>query len=212
MKITNNIAFLDILFNLLMVFVFFFVVQLSKTDAKNDNVIESAATHSITMSWNENSHDDIDLHVDDPFDNLCFYRSTQVGLMHLERDDTGIANDIIEGPNGQKFTFIGNKEMIFLRGTIDGDYHISAHLWAKRDVTTEYDLRTGANAHTKSRIIPVTITVEQLTPYKMLYSETKNIVKNKEELPFCTMTFKDGKVIKVDTTTRFSIIKKHMRN
>src|SRR6516165_8294121 len=90
------------LFKALQVIAFlFFIALLAVSPDAKEGKIDSKAEFLITMDWPDEHPDDIDLFVQDPGGNIAWYRHREAGLMVLERDDRGGANDTIV-VNGQK--------------------------------------------------------------------------------------------------------------
>ena len=130
-----NTSFLDLLFNMLLAFTALFVLAFSMVNENKDrskSSIEVKAEYIITMSWPDDMDNDIDIYVEDPLGNLCFFRRREEGLMHLDRDDLGFKNDTVETPSG-KIKYPYNREIITLRGYHTGEYCVNAHAFKKGD-------------------------------------------------------------------------------
>ena len=54
------------------------------------------------------------------------------GLMHLDRDDLGKRNDTIQTPLGP-VTHPENKEIVTLRGFVQGEYIVNVHMYRRTD-------------------------------------------------------------------------------
>ena len=89
--------FYDMLFNMLIAFVFCFIVALLAMNprALKAGDIPAKAEFIITVSWPDMNPNDIDTWVQDPGGNLVWFRAREAGLMHLDRDDRGLTNDTI---------------------------------------------------------------------------------------------------------------------
>ena len=130
-----NTSFLDLLFNMLLAFTALFVLAFSMVNENKDRSksnVEVKAEYIITMIWPDDMDNDIDIYVEDPLGNLCFFRRREEGLMHLDRDDLGFKNDTVETPSG-KIKYPYNREIITLRGYHAGEYCINAHAFKKVD-------------------------------------------------------------------------------
>ena len=90
----STIGFVDLLFNILVGFVFLFLVAflLINPVAKKAD-IQKKAEIIITMTWEKNSLHDIDLWVMGPQGNKVGFANKESGLLNLERDGLGVAND-----------------------------------------------------------------------------------------------------------------------
>jgi len=159
----SQIAFIDLLFNTLVGFVFLFVLAfiLINPVAKKSNV-EVIAEFIITTNWPANSEDDVDTWVRDPAGNIVGFKQKDRGLMNLDRDDLGRANDTITTPTGKQLTVKYNVEHVTVRGIIPGEYVVNVHLYRRVPKNEVYD-------KDYFEIIPVTVTVEKLNPYGIVY-------------------------------------------
>ena len=133
----SSIGFTDLLFNLVIGFVYLFMIAfiLINPVAKTQD-IPKTADWLIVIEWNPTFNDDIDLWVQDPAGNKVSFMRREHGLMHLERDDLGHNSDRISypGPDGstsQVKIIPLNKEVVTLRGTIPGEYVVMAHVYSR---------------------------------------------------------------------------------
>jgi len=88
---------------MLLAFTALFVLAFSMVNENKDRSksnVEVKAEYIITMIWPDDMDNDIDIYVEDPLGNLCFFRRREEGLMHLDRDDLGFKNDTVETPSG----------------------------------------------------------------------------------------------------------------
>lgn len=127
--------FYDMLFNMLIAFVFCFIVALLAMNPKalKAGDIPAKAEYIITVSWPDLNPNDIDAWVQDPGGNLVWFRAREAGLMHLDRDDRGLANDTIV-INGKQISNPLNQEVVTLRGIAAGEYTINVHYYDSKDV------------------------------------------------------------------------------
>ena len=126
--------FYDMLFNMLIAFVFCFIVALLAMNPKalKAGDVPAKAEYIITLSWPDMNPNDIDLWVQDPGGNLVWFRAREAGLMHLDRDDRGLANDSIV-VNGKQIVNPLNQEVVTLRGMAVGEYTVNAHYYESKD-------------------------------------------------------------------------------
>ena len=84
--------FYDMLFNMLIAFVFCFIIALLAMNPKalKAGDIPSKAEFIVNLSWPDMNPDDIDTWVQDPAGNLVWFRAREAGLMHLDRDDRDV--------------------------------------------------------------------------------------------------------------------------
>lgn len=167
----STLAFVDLLFNILLGFVFLFVVAfvLINPVAKRADVMVPAE-YMIIMTWPGHSDNDMDLWVQGPGGDIVGFRSREGGIMHLDRDDLGTRNDKITSQvSGQEQLISLNREVITLRGTVPGDYLVSVHFYMDRD--QQYP-------------VPVTVEVVKINPYQMVYNQTQQFFSQGQELAF----------------------------
>jgi hypothetical protein len=131
------------LFNTLVGFVFLFIIafllinpNLKKAD------IKTKAEFVITVTWDDDSKDDVDTWLQDPAGNVLFFKQKEAGLAHLDRDDLGIINDTLTLDDGRKVEFKHNQELTTIRGFITGEWVLNVHMYSKRDLNpTQVEVR-----------------------------------------------------------------------
>lgn len=122
--------FTDLLFNALLGFTFLFLVTIMfmNPEAKS-GIIDPKAEYILTVTWEDNNPDDIDVWVEDPDGQIIWFRNREVGLLHLDRDDRGLVNDTIT-VNGEELQNPLNQEVVTLRGVVTGEYVVNLHYYA----------------------------------------------------------------------------------
>lgn len=130
----NNTSFLDLLFNTLVGFVLLFIIAflLINPNIKKAD-IKTKAEFVISVTWSDNSQDDVDTWLQDPAGNVLHFRQKDVGLAHLDRDDLGHLNDIITLDDGRRVEYTHNQELTTIRGFITGEWVLNVHMYSKRD-------------------------------------------------------------------------------
>ncbi len=179
----SNLPFVDLLFNVLIGFVFLFIVSflLINPIAKRAD-IEVKAEFLITVMWPDDLEDDVDTYVEDPVGNLVWFRSREPGLMHLDRDDLGKRNDEVTTAAGT-ILFPENREIVTLRGVIPGEYTINIHMYFK----------VGQEP------VPVTIQIDKINPYSVVLRETIELKNKGDEVTVARFSVKsNGDVINVN--------------
>jgi hypothetical protein len=126
--------FYDMLFNMLIAFVFCFIVALLAMNprALKAGDIPAKAEYIIAVSWPDMNPDDLDTWVQDPAGNLVWFRAREGGLMHLDRDDRGLTNDAIV-VNGREIVNPLNQEVVTIRGIAPGEYTVNVHYYDSKD-------------------------------------------------------------------------------
>ena len=121
--------FTDLLFNILLgfVFLFFLTILFINPITKLGNV-NLKAEYIITIEWKESLPDDVDIWVKDPNGEIVSYLKKDAGWLHLDRDDRGVINDKVS-INGEEYTYPINREVVTLRGIIPGEYIVNLYLY-----------------------------------------------------------------------------------
>ena len=179
----TNLAFLDLLFNTLLCFAALFSLAFILINPSQKNkTVDAKAEFIITVIWPSEMDDDVDTYVEDPEGNLIAFNRREQGLMHLDRDDTGISFDTIATDFGL-IEYKENREMVTIRGYVPGEYVVNVHMYTKRE-----DKET-----------PVTIILEKINPYKVITG--RNVVlkiKGDEKTAFRFTVNDEGKVIQTN--------------
>jgi hypothetical protein len=124
-----GVGFTDLLFNALLGFVVMFVLAyLMINPIARTGAVDAKAEFLITLTWPDGRKDDVDLYVEDPAGNLVWFREREYGLMHLDRDDLGLRNDLIE-IGGQQVVNPLNQEVVSIRGIVPGEHVVNLHLY-----------------------------------------------------------------------------------
>lgn len=143
-----GVGFTDLLFNALLGFVVMFVLAfLLINPVARTGAVDAKAEFLITLAWPDGRREDVDLYVEDPSGNLVWFRAREAGLMHLDRDDLGRSNDVIQ-VGGREIVNPINQEVVSIRGIQPGEYVVNLHLYrAERD-----------------QPVPAAVKVEKLNP------------------------------------------------
>ena len=132
--------FTDLLFNVLLIFTFLFLIAIvfmnppAKTGA-----VDLKAEYIVTVQWPDHSPDDVDTWVRDPDGRIIWFRNTEDGFMHLDRDDRGASNDTIR-IDGEDVVNPLNQEVITIRRLVPGEYTVNLHYYkslSNQPVTAE---------------------------------------------------------------------------
>ncbi|MDA9992106.1 hypothetical protein N9E03_00320 [bacterium] len=159
----SNLAFNDLLFNVLIGFVMLFVIAflLINPIAKKAD-IPVKAEFIVVLEWDEDASDDLDLWMQLDKNKPVGFTNREDTPLHLDRDDLGTTNDriVVDG----KVIFIKtNRETITIRGIIPGDYFVTVHAYSKKAVN-----------------VPYTVTVMKVNPFRQIYSLTGEFLVNRE--------------------------------
>lgn len=183
----SSLALTDLTSNLLAIFICLFCLAFLLMAKKIEKAkkVDAKAEFLITVTWPEDSDNDIDTYVEDPLGNLVFFRSREKGLLHLDRDDLGTKNDRLQLPDGTSYEVKENREIVTLRGIIPGEYTVNVHMYMKKD---------------KSEETKVTVKLEKINPSVKLITIKDVIVKENgdEKTAFRFELDKEGQVTKVN--------------
>ena len=188
---SGHLAFVDFLFILLLVFISMFILALLLINpVPKKSEIERKAEYIITLEWDDKSHDDIDIWIEDPVNNILSFRNRVAGLMHLDKDDLGQINDIIYLPDGTQQVIELNREVVTFRGWIKGEYVVNVHMYTKR---------TDGNASVK-------VTMLRINPYKLLWEDNILLAHQGQEFTVRRFTLNlQGDITKTNTIEKLFI-------
>ena len=187
-RYVSNVAFTDLLFNIVVGLAFLFLLAfiLMNPIAKEKDV-EEKSDFIIVMTWDDESGDDIDLWVRDPGGRIVSFRNRGIGFMHLDRDDLGLSNDKVMGPDGKVVYVYRNKEVVSLRGYSKGTYLVNAHVYNKKPWKDGKQHRSN-----------IKVELIKLNPYnEVAQAEFVGIGRGQEFTAFHFTLNADGEVIKL---------------
>lgn len=198
----SQVAFIDLLFNTLVGFVFLFIlafVLINPVAKKSD--VEIVAEFIIKITWPTDSVDDIDLWMRDPLGNYAGFKSKDVGLMSLNRDDLGTSNDTVYDPDGKRIVVFRNEELITIRGIVPGEYIVNVHWYGDKPPITELGQKDYP-------IVPVETQIEKINPYNVVYAKIVNLTIKGQEITVIRFTVDEkGNVVEFSDLP-YSIVQK----
>ena len=193
-KFKSSVGFTDLLFNMLVGFVFLFIVAfilINPITKKSD--APKKAEYLIIIEWPAQYNDDVDLYVKDPRNATVSFRQKMGGLLNLEKDDLGFSNDTWIDADGQQHVIPLNREVVTVRGVQDGRYQVAAHIYSVKSVGSA----EAAALVTGDRVI--TATLIKLNPYREIMKvQVPYRGERGQVLTLFNFTI-DGKHITVDT-------------
>jgi hypothetical protein len=161
-KYVSNLAFIDLLFNLILGFIFLFLIAFMLINKPTETgKVDPKAEFMIVMYWQDQHIGDIDLWVDTP-DGLVNYISPNIGSTHLDKDDLGIRNDWYTDSSGTRQYVYINREIVTLRSFVPGEYIVNAHYYGS---TSPKEYGTGIIEGGPAQ---VTVEVIQLNPFYII--------------------------------------------
>ncbi len=178
--------FYDMLFNMLIAFVFCFIVALLAMNPKalKTGDIPAKAEFIINVSWPDMDPNDLDTWVQDPAGELVWFRAREAGLMHLDRDDRGLTNDMVV-VNGKQVVNPLNQEVVTLRGIEPGEFTVNVHY---------YETKNG-------KPVEATVSVIKVNPRAdvVFYGQVQLARKGDEATAVRFTVLPDGNVTNVNT-------------
>jgi len=177
--------FTDLLFNALLTFTFLFLISLLLINPPAESgIINPKAEFLITVSWEDGSTNDIDTWIQGPKGTKVWYKQSQNGLMHLDRDDRGLTNDT-QQVDGLEIVNPLNQEVVTIRGRPPGEFIVNVHYYKSQDQLA----------------VPVTIYLAEVNPtLKVLHYATLDLKKEGEEKTAVRFTLNNqGKVENINT-------------
>ena len=178
--------FYDMLFNMLIAFVFCFIVALLAMNPKalKAGDIPSKAEYIVNVGWPDNNPNDIDTWVEDPKGDLVWFRAREAGLMYLDRDDRGDANDAIV-INGKRIQSPFRQEVVTVRGIVPGEFTVNVQYYQSRD----------------GQPVEVTVSVIKVNPRaEVVFHGQLTLARQGDEATAARFTvLPDGKVVNANT-------------
>ena len=180
----TNLAFLDVLFNTLLCFAALFAMSFILINpSKTDRNVVAKGEFMIIVTWPKDIDNDVDMYVEDPEGHLVGFMRREDGLMHLDRDDLGERNDIVQTEFGE-IEYNENREIVTLRGIVPGEYVINVHMYMRRD---------------PSPTTLVTVQLDKINPFSTIMIKRVSLGDSGDEKTAFRFTLdKDGEVIEVN--------------
>jgi len=176
----TSLSFLDLLFNTVLCFAALFALSFILINpSKQDKNVEVKAEFIITVTWPNDLNNDVDTYVEDPQGRLVAFMRREEGLMHLDRDDVGKFNDVLSTPFGD-VEYNENREVVTLRGTVEGEYVVNVHMYMQRD---------------SEATTPVRIQLDKINPFQIITVKDVTLdITGSEKTAFRFTVDKDGEV------------------
>lgn len=171
-RYSSNLAFIDLLFNMILGFAFLFIVAfLLINDPTETADIEANVEYMITMSWEGDKDIDLDLWVQGPA-GIVGFRDPSQGFLNLDRDDLGHRTDTIyANTEDMKVVYI-NQEIVNIRGFQPGEYIINGHYFFTKE---KEKMKKETTAELK---------IIKLNPFEEVWQGTKKFAFRGQEETF----------------------------
>lgn len=186
---TEADPFYDMLFNMLIAFVFCFVIALLAFNprARKSGDVPAKAEFMVTVSWPDGNPNDIDTWVLEPGGKTLWFRQRDAGLLHLDRDDRGAGNNSVI-VNGREISSPIRQEIVTLRGIVPGEYVVNAHYYESRD----------------KQPVDVSVAVVKVNPQaEIVFTGTQQIPRKGDERTLVRFTLDEsGRVLDLSTNPK----------
>ena len=194
----NAIAAIDLLLNLLMLFVVISAIAMAKMNkADVGKSVEMKAELIIETTWPDGSFADLDLWLLLPDGRQVGFNNKDVGVATLDRDDRGGYGDTyIAAPGGPVQVIRVNKEVTTIRANLPGKYVVNVHYYHHFSAA-----EIGAE-ETDPSPNPVTVKMTKLNPRVVeLVSRQLEVSKvGSQRTAFCFEMDAAGTVTNIDQT------------
>ena len=188
-KYSSNLAFVDLLFNLLVGFTCLFIIAfLMINPIAKQGVVEPPVKLMVEMRWDNESKWDMDLWTKSP-NSLVGYAHRESGYVTLSRDDLGKTNDTYE-INGVEKVIKRNYEVINMTDLPDGEYVINVHMFSAQFSEKNY---------------PINVRVLEIQPYNVIFEGEVFIDWPKQEITAVSFTVINGVVTDINTNIQQKI-------
>jgi len=193
----------DLLFNLLVGFVFLFIVAflLINPPTKKEDAPKKAE-YLIIIEWDEGVNDDVDLWVKDPDGVTVSFTGKSGGLLNLEKDDLGASNDRWRKADGTVVTIPINREVVTMRGIKPGRYQVAAHIYSRKAPPAASLVNIpGSKVKPAQQDGTIIATLVKINPYNEVYTTVTKYQLARQV--FSLFNFEldaDGNVISIDET------------
>jgi hypothetical protein len=162
-RYSSNLAFVDLLFNLLVGFTSLFVIAfLMINPISKTGEVTPPIKMFVEVEWDKDLNKDIDLFVRGPDGTIVFFGRKDGNYMTLERDDLGWTSDTYV-INGEEITVQRNYEIINFAELPPGEYVIAVFYFSSTGDPVE--VKASVRTISPHRVVYQGV-VEGLTPRK----------------------------------------------
>jgi len=166
-----NLSFLDLMLNLILGFVFLFIISFVLIIVEKKEGIKTQAEFIITLSWDKDNIDDVDLWVKDPAGSIIYFDKKELGMTHLDRDDLGSDKDQMKDSDGNMIFYKFNQEISTIRAIIPGTWTVNVHMYNK-------NTKEPCNAEVKIEKINPLITIVAFDRFVMTIKGEERTIAN----------------------------------
>ena len=188
-KYSSNLAFVDLLFNLLVGFTSLFIIAfLMINPVSQTGQTTPPVKMFVEIEWDKELAQDIDLFVRGPNGDVVYYANKDGGYVVLQRDDLGSTNDTYI-LNGERIVIKRNYEIANFSDLPAGEYVIGVFYFSR--LGDPIDVKT---------------TVRSISPHRLVYEGTAEALTPRTERTLLSFVIdKDGKVTDLNTEVQVPI-------
>ena len=188
-KYSSNLAFVDLLFNLLVGFTSLFIIAfLMINPVSQTGQTTPPVKMFVEIEWDSELTQDMDLFVRGPNGNVVYYANKDGGYVVLQRDDLGSTNDTYI-LNGERIVIKRNYEIANFSDLPAGEYVIGVFYFSR--LGDPIDVKT---------------TVRSISPHRLVYEGTAQALTPRTERTLLSFVIdKDGKVTDLNTEVQIPI-------
>lgn len=193
----NAIAAIDLLLNLLMLFIVVSAVAVAQMNQPSQaKSVDLKAELVVELTWADHNFSDLDLWVLLPGGRKVGFTDQDAGIATLDRDDRGGLGDVYQQGPGQPAIIPVNKESTVIRAIVPGRYVVNVHHF---DHPGEAEIGIPEKDPAPD---PVRVRLTRLNPrLEEVASRTVTLGKvGSQASAFCFELQADGRVTNVDTT------------
>jgi hypothetical protein len=184
-----GIATVDVCINLVLVFAVLLRLSMVMINAEQPkNHVRNDAAFLVKVNWPGESNDDVDLYVADPLHHIVYFRQKQIGLMSLDRDDTGRQQNMVTLPDGRVVQSQFNEERVNIRGIVEGEYIVNIHMYRKSDdhptkvEVALFKTTSGEDIEVHKRVVTLSAERQEETAFRFTLTKDGGVA-DMNELP-----------------------------
>lgn len=191
-KYKQLIAFIDLVFNMMMAFAFLFILSYVQINpvTENNKKVDPKAEMLLVLTWPDGAYDDLDLWLLLPDGKHISFQSKFSESVNLERDDRGMYGDTTTTTDGRTIQNLTNREVISFRSLVPGTYTANVHYYSAQNEIV-FGQKPGSGTAPKP---PYKAKVEliRLNPkYEILVTREIDITTPREEHTAFSFTITD---------------------
>jgi hypothetical protein len=201
-KYFSYLGLIDMLSFFLVCFVGLTILNITnREEVKTQEGLKMDVQFMITMTWPDQSFDDVDMHLLLPDGKVVGYNNKDLGFAVLDRDDLGAFNDVVKAPDGSVKIIEQNKEFISIRAIVPGRYVVNARVYSVHDSYLDMTPKVKLPYEASFTLTSLNPTIKEEVTRKVTLTE-----RGKEVTAFSFTVTPDGKIADINTKEEFLFI------